>query len=138
MLNALLQGHITQEEHNFQDCQNKKKGGGGGAKMTGCYSPSKITGRSISQNPLKIISKSSFQWPDFYMVIKQLAIQVVTGCRVSTTGRILRNRHQLGEIFSADSKKSVCGDSRARKDPTDMTAVCPCTGGSACSQLKAK
>lgn len=72
------------------------------------------------------------------MVIKQSAIQVITGGGVSTTVHILSNRHQPGEDFSADSKKSVRRDGRAENDPTDTTAACPFSGGSAFSQFKAK
>lgn len=72
------------------------------------------------------------------MVIKQLVVQMIIDCGVSTTACILRNRHQPGENFSADSKRSVCWDGRAGNDPVDSTTARPSTWGSACSQFKTK
>lgn len=101
-----------------------------GEKWQDATQPAKssVTARSISQNLLKISSKPSFQQQEFYTVIRQLAIGVITDCGVGTPVQVLRNRHQPEENFPADSKKSVCWDGRAGNDLTDMTTARPCKG----------
>lgn len=144
MLNALLQGCLKQKEHNFQDCQNKKKGGGRG--MTGCHSHSKIPSHCKKhlpepiKNKLKvIISVARFLHGD------QTATQTMTDCRVSTTVHGLRNSCEPGENFSADSKKLVCTERPqhipaqgalppASSRQNEMLATLICRAGRSCQE----